>query len=62
VTRRIGAAATAAAVALVAGTAVALALHAAARYWGDEAAALLIALVAAWLTQAIPPLIRRRTQ
>ncbi|MFI6228898.1 helix-turn-helix domain-containing protein [Micromonospora echinospora] len=46
------------AAATVAGAAATLALTAAARTWGDPAAALLLALTAVWLGQAIPPLIR----
>ncbi|GLY21678.1 hypothetical protein [Micromonospora sp. NBRC 101691] len=48
----------ASAIALTAGAAAVLALSAAARTWGDPAAALLLALTAVWLGQAIPPLVR----
>ncbi|MEV6800539.1 hypothetical protein AB0M91_19660 [Micromonospora rifamycinica] len=48
------------AAALRAGVAATLGLAAAARTWGDPAAAVLVALAAAWLTQPIPHLLRRR--
>lgn len=48
-----------AAAALVAGVAALLAIDAASRAWGNPGAAVLVALAAAWLGQAIPPLIRR---
>lgn len=48
------------AAALVAGTATVLALAAAERAWGNPASAVLLALAAVWLAQAITLLIRRR--
>ncbi|MFI2577714.1 hypothetical protein ACH5AJ_36575 [Streptomyces rochei] len=47
------------AAALVAGVAATLALAAARSAWGDPAAAVLVALAAAWLGAAIPHQLRR---
>ncbi|TDC42071.1 hypothetical protein [Micromonospora sp. KC213] len=48
------------AIALIASTTAILALDAAARAWGNPAAAVLVALAAVWLGQGIAPLIRHR--
>ncbi|GHJ11197.1 hypothetical protein TPA0907_55640 [Micromonospora humidisoli] len=50
------------AAALVAGVAATLALAAAADAWTHDGAAVLAAVAAAWLTQPIPHLLRRRTR
>ncbi|WKU07992.1 hypothetical protein [Micromonospora sp. HUAS LYJ1] len=50
------------AAALVAGVAATLALAAARSAWGDPAAAVLVAVAAAWLGSTIPHLLRRRTR
>ena len=52
----------AAALALPAGVAATLALDAASRAWGNPGAALLLALAAVFIAQAIPPLIRNRNR
>ena len=46
------------ALALLAGTAAVLALDAATRAWGNPGSAVLVAIVAVWLGQGIPTVIR----